>query len=1296
MSSITEMEGLSWVDRIKYILSLTDKTEIEQRLKQSSISSYDDLRLLIFLSLLMKNEKNLLDIFTNQSYPVEQRVHAGKNWLRLQKDQQVIHDFLVQTVNDKTIPRFMKNQILRNLNRIDSLKKSPSFFYDLLCRLNETNHHDQYNIDAYLLPFCSKDKIIEILSHWSITRIEQMDQNSPLYFKLVFYQPTVIIELIKNDINNKKNNKEKYIKYFRENTKIFEGLIKKQPKEIVRLAIEYVNHLEKYRRFLPLIIESYLEYLFKVVPNEIIELITIIAANEPGSIKYESTWSNDGHDLDSFRFPSSFSIENYIRLFFALYDTCKWSTNHTINLLQYMLRDKTSQTSLSALKKQRKWLIETVINERIGKEVFMKKLLKDGNRDTLVLLEKYSELTTPLSLHLLAQDERKGIVDAKQRLSLLCYQTMTQEIFDEFLKLFKKTGSDVLQRTNNYPLFLKCALSTNEQSVKNVLQWIEKRFTNEQLIVIENFLTQLQTLDNQFHLEILPNNFQSIQTIINLAFNHLQRSNNTLHILIDYGTFLLRRAEYYLNKEQKEKIQKFATQILTQCYSTDAGTPDSYQYSSPPLSQAYPEARQIYAEILVNDLFPRFVLARSINELYRGLIYPIEKAWLMPQIDTFLNKFFTESLPSSKKLQSALCINMDNSIVKVFLENRSTRSERINHLLKLSKLFFYEKEVQQSILRYQQHRLWIDQLLEDEQIITEDKLTNEESQFSLDTDNSRAIKKIPGFNIDLLASCSHLLTDKQQERITNIILNEYLQDKEISNVHKLKALRVLRRIPRTYNKTLQWIQTKEEDSQLVIPSNNNNNSRPGRGATAESLNHIIICLPATMDLPPEKLLERFEILKTKINAANAKYISDAMLFISRKVPDEIFLKQYLLFIQDEQFQKLGITANKEILRLLIEFVSNSDLVHLIIKPFWDKQPHQDVRTCLISTLLHFIGKTDDQTIIWQILEQATKDEYLPVIQTLFSASRGESRWPLTKFKNSSKDIYKAFINQIQFQVLDHPTSLEARSWAWSSIDYEYCDVEKLTEKAELLCIRFDKDGNNLWQNAFQAVLSCYKYQTNSSLNRIMEIIKKIMLCRDEIDSKENAIDNQHDLPVYHRIQRLLTLLNSYMDKIDKQKKASLRSITSIVFQFDKTLAPILGTLLVKITENKEELEDVFKILQDNLPEKYFEQVLTHLANVINDKNSCDFIQHLDLDGKLQLARWFIEEKHRSLVMFTFLKDSVFNQKGVDREQCQKLLRQLRQSDNLYLRQEAMEYTVPWNENEDNEEDDDGMSYSNQS
>ncbi len=374
----------------------------------------------------------------------------------------------------------------------------------------------------------------------------------------------IIIHLIKEDLNEKKTNFEQFENYFRDHEKLFNLIYEKEAKEFILLTIEYLNQLKTHKRFLPEIIQSKQKYFFKKSPNEMIQLITIAASNQPGTIKYQSRWGSDGYDLDSFSFPRSFSIENYVNLFITLYDTCKWSSNHIIQICEYMLTNLNQYSNIYSLNKQRKWFYDIVIQQKIGKDLFLKKILKEGNENTLKLLEQYSDLTTPLSLHLISQYERKGVVKAPQRLELIRYQTMTKEIFDQFLSLFKQTGSDVNQRQKNYPLFLQCALYTNEESVKNVLQWIEKRFTNEQLIVIEQFLRQLTTINNRFHLQILPNYFQSIQTIIDIAFNHLQQSINTLQIIIQYGINLLKCSEQHLNKQQKQNIQTFAIKIIKQ------------------------------------------------------------------------------------------------------------------------------------------------------------------------------------------------------------------------------------------------------------------------------------------------------------------------------------------------------------------------------------------------------------------------------------------------------------------------------------------------------------------------------------------------------------------------------------------------------------------------------------------------------------------------------------------------------------------------------------------------------------
>lgn len=177
------------------------------------------------------------------------------------------------------------------------------------------------------------------------------------------------------------------------------------------------------------------------------------------------------------------------------------------------------------------------------------------------------------------------------------------------------------------------------------------------------------------------------------------------------------------------------------------------------------------------------------------------------------------------------------------------------------------------------------------------------------------------------------------------------------------------------------------------------------------------------------------------------------------------------------FYSIGITANKEILRLLTEYSSDSSLIRSVIQPLWTSRPHQDVRACLIFTLLYFLEKippNDEEKILWKILEDATDDQYLPVIQSLFPDYRGDPHWPLTRLINISNELFERFVNEIQFRVLDHPTSLEIRLWAWSNIDDEHCDFQKLLEKAQQLCTQFNRAANTLWENAFQRILSSHK------------------------------------------------------------------------------------------------------------------------------------------------------------------------------------------------------------------------------
>ena len=57
--------------------------------------------------------------------------------------------------------------------------------------------------------------------------------------------------------------------------------------------------------------------------------------------------------------------------------------------------------------------------------------------------ENYLKITRELSLYLISQYERNGIVEDPKRLSLISYQLMNEDIFNQFVNLFKKTSSGI-------------------------------------------------------------------------------------------------------------------------------------------------------------------------------------------------------------------------------------------------------------------------------------------------------------------------------------------------------------------------------------------------------------------------------------------------------------------------------------------------------------------------------------------------------------------------------------------------------------------------------------------------------------------------------------------------------------------------------------------------------------------------------------------------------------------------------------------------------------------------------------
>lgn len=83
--------------------------------------------------------------------------------------------------------------------------------------MTENNSHESYNLDAHLVSHCSNEQILELISSWSITRLDQIDRKSAFYLKLLRYQPLIILHLIKEDFLERKFHSKKCSEYFREN-----------------------------------------------------------------------------------------------------------------------------------------------------------------------------------------------------------------------------------------------------------------------------------------------------------------------------------------------------------------------------------------------------------------------------------------------------------------------------------------------------------------------------------------------------------------------------------------------------------------------------------------------------------------------------------------------------------------------------------------------------------------------------------------------------------------------------------------------------------------------------------------------------------------------------------------------------------------------------------------------------------------------------------------------------------------------------------------------------------------------
>ena len=191
---------------------------------------------------------------------------------------------------------------------------------------------------------------------------------------------------------------------------------------------------------------------------------------------------------------------------------------------------------------------------------------------------------------------------------------------------------------------------------------------------------------------------------------------------------------------------------------------------------SFPEANRMITNVLISDVFPRLLSKSLVEELCSCLCSFERKSKCPAEIDSFLNTFFTQSLPSSFKLQSAFQIDSHSALIAVFLKNRSTRLERVHYLInQLDQVFFLNEDVQRIAVRSRQQRSLIDQLIADQKSMTLEKLSNENSKFAAALYIGTKNFKFPGLSLDVLSSSTGFLTGKQQEQITSIILNDYLQ-----------------------------------------------------------------------------------------------------------------------------------------------------------------------------------------------------------------------------------------------------------------------------------------------------------------------------------------------------------------------------------------------------------------------------------------------------------------------------------------------------------------------------------------
>lgn len=92
----------------------------------------------------------------------------------------------------------------------------------------------------------------------------------------------MIVELIKMDLIQKKMNNDKFLSYFNDNLYLCKMTYKRHTLELLNLIFNYLKQLEKHQMYLPTIIQMNQKYFFLKAPDQMIQLITILASHQPG------------------------------------------------------------------------------------------------------------------------------------------------------------------------------------------------------------------------------------------------------------------------------------------------------------------------------------------------------------------------------------------------------------------------------------------------------------------------------------------------------------------------------------------------------------------------------------------------------------------------------------------------------------------------------------------------------------------------------------------------------------------------------------------------------------------------------------------------------------------------------------------------------------------------------------------------------------------------------------------------------------------------------------------------------